>query len=552
MRTSKSNLLFFSAAICLTLTACGTVPGQVDSGIAVADAKGDQQIAALKQNSQPVQPSQDTYLGPTQALSVNTDVEPTLPDAFNTSFNLNTPNPVTIGQVASLLTEQVGIKLYVEPEAINEIGAIDSGSSAPVDGSRSSQAAGFDATGSSAGGGAAVAKTGYKFSIMYSGTIKGLLDAITARANVFWRWDPDQQRVDIYRTRVRHFEVHALVGAYDFAMNVSNSSGTQAGASSSGGGSSSGVSGTSSSNENTDMKAATVDVWKSIQNDVKSILSPDGILSAGDAVGYLTVRDTPSRLADVQRYVEDLNDRLSRMVAVRVDVIDVSLDHDSNYGIDWNAVYTKAGSYGVSLVTNTVAGSLSNTLTGTVLSANSRWSTSKAMVAALSTQGDAALVTTETLSTQSGMPAPVKVAKETTYLASVSNTSTANVGTSATLTPGVVTAGTSLMVLPFVQDNGQVMVQLSMDVSTLDGITTASSGGSTIQTPFLSVKNFLERVNVHSGETIVVSGFQQVQDNNTYNGVLPPGGASWLGGTSGKEHRKVTTVVLITPYIVKN
>lgn len=550
MRSYKHSLTALLAGFCLTLVACSEVPSEVDQNMTVAGAKADQLIKTDSQAQQAATP--DTYLGPTQAMLSSAEPEPELPEVFNKSYNLVSPNPMTLGEIAANLQQNLGLTMYVEPEAINEIGAVDVGATQSIDGQQSAR--GADATGGSAGGsaGASVPKSGYKFQLMYTGTVKGLLDNITSRANVFWSWDPNQRRIDIYRQRIRHFEIHALVGAYDYASSVSNSSGTQAGTTS-GTGTSNGVTGTSQSDENTALKAATIDVWKSITADVKSMLSTDGVISPGDSVGYLTVKDTPSRLQTVEQYVAQLNQRLSHMVAVRVDVIDVSIDHAENYGIDWNAVYTKAGSYGVSLVTNTLGGSIGNTLTGTVLSTNSRWSTTKAILAALNTQADASIVTSEELSTQSGMPAPVKVAKETTYLASVTQTDTSNVGTSATLTPGTVTAGTTMMILPFVENDGHVMVQLSMDISTLDGIDSVSSGGNIIQTPHLSVKNFLERLNVRSGQTIVVSGFQQAQDSSKYSGVTPGSGFfAWLGGLFNKEHVKTTTVVLITPYIIQS
>jgi type IVB pilus formation R64 PilN family outer membrane protein len=551
MHTYKHGIAAFLVTLCVSLAACTEVPSEVDQDSAVATAKAEQTIQDASHGA-PAQPSQGTYLGPTQAMEAGEDADVDLPEIFNKSYNLMSPTPMTFGDVAANLQQNLGLTMYVEPEAINEIGAVDVGGGQSLDGAHAAQGS-ADATGGSVGGGGAqIPKSGYKFTLLYTGTVKGLLDNITSRANVFWHWDAQQRRIDIYRQTIRHFEVHALVGSYDFAQNVSNSSGTQAGASSNGGSTSTGVTGQSQSDENTAMKAATIDVWKSITADVKSMLSVDGVISPGDSVGYLTVKDTPSRLLTVQKYVNQLNDRLSHMVAVRVDVIDVSLDHTSNYGIDWNAVYTKAGSYGVSLVTNNIGGALSNTLTGTVLSTGSRWSTSKAIVAALNTQGDASIVTTETLSTQSGMPAPVKVAKETTYLASVSQTLATQGTTQATLTPGVVTAGTTMMILPFVENDGHVMMQLSMDISTLDGIDTVSSGGDTIQTPHLSVKNFLERLNVQSGQTILVSGFQQAQDSNKYSGIGPGSGFwGWLGGLFSKEHTKVTTVVLITPYIIQ-
>src|SRR5204863_1303713 len=144
-----------------------------------------------------------------------------------------------------------------------------------------------------------------------------------------------------------------------------------------------------------------------------------------------------------------------------------------------------------------------------------KWAGSSMIINALSTQGKVRKETSASVATLNHQPVPVQVARQTAYLKSSQTTISANVGTTTSLSPGVVTSGFTMTVLPNVLDNGTVMLQFSTDISTLRQITTVSSGGSSsssqIQTPEIDTRNFLQRVAMKSGQTLVVSGFEQME-----------------------------------------
>ena len=101
MRISKHSLSAFLAAFCLTIAACSEVPSEVDQNSAVATAKADQ-ILKDAAAAQPAQPP-SVYLGPSQALQEGEDAEVDLPEIFNKSYNLMSPTPMTIGDIAANL-----------------------------------------------------------------------------------------------------------------------------------------------------------------------------------------------------------------------------------------------------------------------------------------------------------------------------------------------------------------------------------------------------------------------------------------------------------------
>jgi type II secretory pathway component GspD/PulD (secretin) len=101
-----------------------------------------------------------------------------------------------------------------------------------------------------------------------------------------------------------------------------------------------------------------------------------------------------------------------------------------------------------------------------------------------------------------------------------------------------------------VLSDGTVMLQFSTDISSLRGIRTVTSGDrsstTSIETPEVDTRNFLQRVAMKSGETLVVSGFEQTDANVDRRGVGQPGFFP-LGGGMTASAGKEMIVILVTP-----
>ncbi|HEX7684855.1 MAG TPA: PilN family type IVB pilus formation outer membrane protein, partial [Trinickia sp.] len=127
------------------------------------------------------------------------------------------------------------------------------------------------------------------------------------------------------------------------------------------------------------------------------------------------------------------------------------------------------------------------------------------------------------------------------------------VGSQTSLTPGTVTTGFNMTLLPHMLDDGTVLMQFYTNLSVLDALQTVSSGGANplqIQTPQIDTRNFLQRVAMKSGETLVISGYEGAADNSTQQGVGKPSNILLGGGYDARRSREVI-VILITPLTVR-
>ncbi|MGN6319930.1 PilN family type IVB pilus formation outer membrane protein [Trinickia sp.] len=474
----------------------------------------------------------------------------------------------SLQEFAERITRLTQLPTKVAPDASS---AAERTLEAAVGGDARSGAAGGNAMGATAvkpplpptRGGAPAAGFGpVPLHVVYSsGDLKGLLDSACAQFGVYWKFANGV--VDFYFTDTRTFQVSAVPGDSAVKANVvsaanndnGNSSGMNGGGgtsgtigSSAGSGGSSGT-GVSSDNTSTTQVNSQLSIFGSLDAAIKAMLSPYGHVVSSPATGSISVTDTPDALERVGRFMEEQNRTMSRQVMINVTVLSVTLSDQDSYGIDWTAVYQTLGTqFGLA---NTFAPTLTNpvSFSAAVITPNSRANGTKAMIAALSQQGKVRRKTSASVTTLNNQPVPVQVATQQGYLASISTTNTALVGSQTSLTPGTVTTGFNMTLLPHVLDDGTVLMQFYTNLSSLVALQQVSSGGNNplqIQTPEIDTRNFLQRVAMKSGATLVISGYEGTNDNLTQSGVGKAQNYLFGGGFNAGRSRDII-VILITP-----
>lgn len=389
--------------------------------------------------------------------------------------------------------------------------------------------------------------------VVYRGNLSGLLDEVTGRLNLSWRWTGN--RIEIFRYETKLFRLNALASTMSSNSNLNTTSSTSSGSGSGGGGSGggSGDSGnTGSSGSNISVSNET-DVWSEVRENIEALLSSEGKLSASPSAGLITVRDTPSVLSQVEKQLDEYNRIYSKQVMLHVEVYAVERSRGDDYALNWDAVWESAGtSLGFSF--QGAGGSAAGpAFTIDVNDSGSPFNGSSIIGRALSTVGNTTLLTSGTVITLNGKTVPLNVSREQAYLQSSSTSiSGENSMSSTSLTPGVATEGFSMNFTPKILDNNQVLVHYSIDLSVIEDIETFTSpnGESAIQLPRRSVRNFLQEVSVKSGRSLVLTGFQQAQGVNGGDGPFSPS-AWFLGGSRQAQASSRTIVIVVTPYVTQ-
>lgn len=289
--------------------------------------------------------------------------------------------------------------------------------------------------------------------------------------------------------------------------------------------------------------------WDDLQQAMLLLLSAEGQLVISQASTSVLVRDYPQNVALVRSYLTRQNKRLTRQVAIDVQVIDIVFNDRRQRGIDWDMVYQRAANSAIvnfsAAATSTLSGSAALTGLG-VEWQSGRLAGSQVLLNVLAEQGLVEVSSHPRVVSLNNQVAKIVLEDNTTYLASTGSTSTANVGSSELLIPGVVSTGFELYILPKVANN-QVVMQLSTSLSELTGMERATSGERTIQTPQTSRKTFFMQAMVGDGETLLISGLQssrsQWRERQTLFSRL-------LGSQHHREQRRSETILLLTPRVL--
>jgi len=388
--------------------------------------------------------------------------------------------------------------------------------------------------------------------------LEGLLNVVTSRFGVSWK------RVDgvisIFYLDTRAFNIYAIPSTIDMTSVVQSGTTSAAGVSGETG-SSGGIAGNSGSTQTTSVSNKS-SITDDIAKNISAMLTPgvgrmtqpskEGGLSS--STGTILVTDTPEVLDRIDSYLNGENKNITRQVLLNVKVLSVTLTDKDSLGIDWGLVYKSlSGKYGINLKNafqadpSSVSGSVS--ILDTATGGAAAYAGSNLLINALSQQGRVSTVTSPSVTTLNLQPVPVQVARQTSYLASVQTTNTAQVGSTTSLTPGTVTTGFNMNLLPYVMQDNNLLLQYSINLSALQRIRQVTSGGSTIEIPEVDNRIFSQKVRLKSGETLVLSGFEQSIDTGNKQGVGNPNNIV-LGGGLGSDNRRDVVVVLITPIVM--
>lgn len=457
-----------------------------------------------------------------------------LPAAFQKSASI-TPTPsLDLSDVVTYIRQVSGYDVSVDPDV-----------AAPA-------AAMGGATQSSSQAIAAIHPLSTLLNVNYKGNLVGLLDYVTGQLGVSWKWDG--KSIQIFRTETRQFRLTALGG--DTTVNTNLVTSTSAGSSASGGGGASTGSGSTGSSGQSTKIITNFDMWKDVTDTLKGSLSAVGTMTVAQSAGLITVRDTPASLNQIGKEVEEFNRVYGRQVMLDVEVYSVERDASDANGLDWNIAWGNAAhNFGLdynTVGTNTQTASPTPTIKGTI--SHGPFSGSSIIMQALSSIGHTTLMTSGTVSTLNGQSVPLNVSREQAYLASYSTTLSSGVAGGAsttTLTPGVVVDGFSMHFTPKILENNDIMMRFSVDLSTTDQIITftAPDGTSAIQLPRRSVRDFLQNVDVHDGESVVLAGFQQTNATQADQGPFNPENFL-MGGQRTANSITRTIVIVVTPHLI--
>lgn len=378
--------------------------------------------------------------------------------------------------------------------------------------------------------------------VYWKASLDGFLDNITARLGLSWRYE--EGRIVIYYLDTRNFPVLFMDSQAGFSSKTVSGTTSSTGSS---GGSSGGISGDSNTSQSTDMSIKS-NLYGDVSATVKAMLTP-GVGRMNLAAGVLTVTDTSRVLSQIGRYIDDRNRELNRQVVLNVQIYSVENKRSDQLGIDWDAVLS-LGSVKATF-SNAFTNASDSMASGGAMVVDGKGAGTKALVKALSEQGNVSVVTQASSLTTNQSAVPIQVALQQDYISDITSDQTANVGSSVSATRSTITTGFNMTVLPYLMpDSSHMQLQFSVNMSDDPTMRTVKEGeNSSVELMKTRLKTFTQRVNMKSGQTLILSGYEQLNTSADHQGVITPRFFGLGGGASGERNR-TQLVMLITPIIL--
>lgn len=299
-----------------------------------------------------------------------------------------------------------------------------------------------------------------------------------------------------------------------------------------GGGSSTQVSGTDSP-----------DLYGDLATGVRNLLSADGKMNLDRTAALLQVTDRPSRLDRVEQYLQAVMLRVNRQVQIEARVVEVDLNEDSSYGINWKQIL---GMLNGATITQTLAPATSGGFTGTV-----KIKDFTALLNAFATQGKVNVLASPRVTAMNNEPAIMRIGTQDIFFTTTTqvNPETGLV-LQSTVTPQALTEGVVLSVTPQISADGIIQMSLNPTITEKTGTATSRLGD---QVPIVSVRETDTLVRVRQGETIVIAGLMQDRTSNDTAKVPLLGDVPGVGGLfrrTEKHRGKTDLVILLRPTIM--
>ncbi len=171
------------------------------------------------------------------------------------------------------------------------------------------------------------------------------------------------------------------------------------------------------------------------------------------------------------------------------------------------------------------------------------------LIKALSANRNVSTITSAQLVTVNNQPVTEQVTSTVGYLRAVANIVTGTTGVSETeLQPGQLQTGFFMTLTPRILEDDRMLIRFSASLSSLIRINEQSSGSATIQIPEIDERAFLQEVVMRSGDSLVLSGFEQVVNHDNRRGLGHFN--NFLLGSRKAQRDRTRIVITITPTLI--
>jgi general secretion pathway protein D len=287
--------------------------------------------------------------------------------------------------------------------------------------------------------------------------------------------------------------------------------------------------------------------------------------------GVITVMATERQHAFIQQYIDGVMASAQRQVLIEATIVEVTLNNQYQQGIDWSRLATSGFTFKQSL-----GGAAATTTTGTILpifpnnqfvagfSKSTALGNLAASIRLLDTFGNTKVLSSPKIMALNNQAALLKVVDNIVYFkidvtpAVISSSGSVSSPATFTTTPQVVPVGVVMTVTPQINANGNVSLNVRPTISRIlkfvDDPNPALVGVPN-QVPQIQVREMETLLQVSTGQTVILGGLMQDEQDNVTDSVPGVSSVPLIGGLfKGKDDNRTKTelVIFLRPTVISN
>ncbi len=322
--------------------------------------------------------------------------------------------------------------------------------------------------------------------------------------------------------------------------------------------------------------------WDGVEKSLAAVLGQSDVSQTGAGTytinrltGTVYVTASKKALEKVDHYLKTVRKVIGRQVLIEAKVIEVSLQDDLQFGLDWSLVHNYINNAGrtthsfnmsTSRFTDIVDG------TGPVFSVIGSASLGPQgqldyVLNALQQQGDVRTLSNPKLNIMNGQTAMLSVGRnqayiskiETTISGAVSGSSSSGQTITYTVDTNSILSGTMLGIMPYINESGEISLTITPIISDLVKLTPTTIGNPSstssfqIQLPTVDLRELSTTVKVKNGEIIAIGGLISKKEKLSDNQVPFLGNVPYLGylfKSRDKQEHRTELVIIIQPVLL--
>ncbi len=384
-------------------------------------------------------------------------------------------------------------------------------------------------------------------------TLDDMFDFLFTKNNMFYEYDYDKNMLSLSYLETKSFIVDYVnlnVQKTESVKNI-NVGITSNNSSSDNENSTNGSGGSGNSDLTTVTTTSEFTFWTKLESEINNILSRDGDYSVksssiiNKASGIITITGTNNQMNRIEKYLEQLKDRMHKQVILEAKLIEVTYSDSSSKGINWGKFYNSLSNANFNLdipdIRSKGTGSFSYSFQMTEF------------FKFLDTYGKTNVISTPKIMTLNNQPAVINAGQQINYRFQSGDGQSIGATTTTTTTfiEGSTFVGLILNIVPEITDDNYVILKINPVVSSL--LKEYNVDTEYTKAPDIMIKQLSSIVKAKDNERVVIGGlvsYSKINDDNKIQilGDIPVFGYAFKN--EDEQIIKIELIIVVTPTII--